>query len=59
MREYSFPGIYGTGEKRTGATEGKGSRQEAPAGRLLYDEIVLMPVKGSDDAGSAFLGGAP
>ncbi|HAL12159.1 MAG TPA: hypothetical protein DCP22_07585 [Ruminococcaceae bacterium] len=42
-----------------GAAEGECSLPEAPAGRLLYDEIVLLPVKGRDAAGDGLREGAP
>jgi len=38
------------GKNGRGGREGGAPRKKPPAGRLLYDEIVLMPVKGSDAA---------
>lgn len=52
-------GSAGGNVRQEGATEGERSLPEAPAGRLLYDEIVLLPVKGSDAAGGGLHGGAP
>lgn len=52
-------GSAGGNVRQEGATEGERSLPEAPAGRLLYNEIVLLPVKGSDAAGGGLHGGAP
>ena len=52
-------GSAGGNVRQEGAAEGERSLPEAPAGRLLYDEIVLLPVKGSDAAGGGLHGGAP